>query len=153
MTSSRVQPQLPGRLDRAFIENASDVCRLSIDIRYDDIDTFGHVNNAASVIFLQEGRSALQRPKGFNSINGIKALVAGLTVEYAAEMYWPGTVEVRSGIAAIGSTSFSVAQTILQDGRTCIYGVTVMVFADADGPRPIPADYRTALEALKKSRD
>lgn len=151
MTSTRVQPQLPGRLDRAFIENASDVCRLSIDIRYDDIDTFGHVNNAASVIFLQEGRSALQRPKGFNSINGIKALVAGLTVEYAAEMYWPGTVEVRSGIAAIGTTSFSVAQTILQNGRSCIYAVTVMVFTDGNGPQPIPENFRARLQSMVRS--
>jgi len=151
MTSAEARHQLPGRLDRAYIETAADVCRLSIDLRYDDIDTFGHVNNAATVIFLQEGRSKLQRPMGFSLTNGIRTLVAGMTVEYAAEMLWPGTVELRSGVAAIGSSSFTVAQTIRQAGRTCIYGLTVMVFADADGPKPIPEDYRAALQDSMRS--
>ena len=41
---------------------------------------------------------------------GLRPVVAGLRIEFALELHYPGVVEVCTGIVSIGRTSFSVAQ-------------------------------------------
>lgn len=118
--------------------------------RFLDLDTQGHVNNASAVVILQEGRVKFNRAAGLPSVLGdLRAMVVGLSVEYAAEMYHPDPVEVHSGVLSVGRTSFVVGQILRQRGRTAVYAEFAMVMANAEGAAPLPDDCRVALEARR----
>lgn len=137
------------RLDRAMMDAAMFPSIEVIPTRYADLDEQRHVNNAAVVVLLQEGRvrfnQVMELHDGFG---GLRLMVAALGVEYAAELHHPEPVEIHSGIVRIGRTSFTIAQCIRQQCRTCVYGESVMVLADTNGPVAIPDHLRAVFDSL-----
>ena len=99
---------------------------------------------------LQEARAHFNRTAAglFEHLAGLRALVAGLTVEYAGEMHHPAPVEVRTGVLAIGRTSVTLGQIAFQKGNPRLYAEIVMVIADAGGPAVIPDPLRAIYERL-----
>jgi acyl-CoA thioester hydrolase len=137
------------RIDRARLEAARFPVVGDVPTRWHDLDNLGHVNNAAVAVILQEARSHFVHAGRVNEFRGeLRTLVAALTIEYVAEMHFPGAIEVSTGVLHIGRTSLVLGQVGRQGGRTTLYAETVMVMADADGPTPIPDDIRAVLEAL-----
>lgn len=138
------------RIDRGRLDAARFAVTAEIATRFDDLDVQGHVNNAAAVVILQEARVMLNRAAGLGELRGgLRTMVAGLTVEYAGELRYPVPVQVGCGIAAIGRTSFTIAQRASQEGHATLYAEAVMVLADAGGPVALPNALRAAFEALK----
>jgi acyl-CoA thioester hydrolase len=138
------------RIDRSRLEGARFPVIEEVPTRWGDLDMQGHVNNAAAVVILQEGRVKFNRAAKLPAALGdLRAMVVGLSVEYAAEMHHPEPAEVHTGILAIGRSSFTVGQIIRQRGRTTIYAESSMVMANAGGAAPIPDPLRSALEALR----
>jgi acyl-CoA thioester hydrolase len=136
------------RLDRARLDAADLRVVTQIPTRYDDLDSLGHVNNAAAAVILQEARVAFHAAVGFVSLpGGLHSIVAALSIEYAGEMHFPEPVEVRSGILQLGRTSYVIGQVAYQGGRPALYAESVMVLTDANGPAPIPDAMRAAYEA------
>ena len=75
-------------------------------------------------------------------------MVASVQVEFAGEMFWPGAVEVRTGLSAIGRTSFTIVQLALQKGEPRIYAQSVMVTLGEHGPEPLSDAMRAAYGAM-----
>jgi acyl-CoA thioester hydrolase len=137
------------RIDRSRLEGARFPQVEQVPTRWGDLDMQGHVNNAAATVILQEGRVRFNRAASLPSAVGdLRAMVVGLTVEYAAELHYPEPVEVQTGIVAIGRSSFTVGQIVRQAGRTAIYAESTMVMASASGAAPLPDAFRASLEAL-----
>ncbi|WP_162527117.1 acyl-CoA thioesterase [Sphingomonas solaris] len=137
------------RIDRQRLAAAPLPVVVEIPTRFDDLDTQGHVNNAAATVILQEGRVLFNRAAGLPAMMGrLRTMVASLTIEYVAEMHHPDPVEIGSGILAIGRTSFTIGQCARQNGTPAIFAQAVMVVADETGPVPIPDDLRAAFERL-----
>ncbi|WP_298690535.1 acyl-CoA thioesterase [uncultured Sphingomonas sp.] len=137
------------RLDRTMMDAATFPSVEIIPTRYADLDEQRHVNNAAVVVLLQEGRVRFNQNMGLRGgLGGLRLMVVALGVEYAAELHHPEPVELHSGIARIGRTSFTIAQRIRQHGRTGVYAESVMVLADANGPAEISDHLRGAFERL-----
>lgn len=137
------------RLDRAALEAATYPAVEVIATRYSDLDEQRHVNNSAVVVLLQEGRVRFNAGAGLRGgLDGLRLMVASLTVDYAAELHHPEPVELHSGIARIGRTSFVIAQRIRQRGLTAVYAESVMVVADAAGPAPIPEALRAGFDRV-----
>lgn len=138
------------RIDRSRLDGAHFPVVEQVPTRWADLDMQGHVNNAVTVVILQEGRVKFNRVAGLPSTLGdLRAMVVGISVEYAAEMYHPDIIEVHTGILAIGRTSFTVGQVMRQRGRTAVYAQSSMVMANALGAAPLPDEFRAALEALR----
>ena len=138
------------RLDRQRLDAAAFPVTTEIPTRYSDLDTQGHVNNAAATLILQEARGHFDRAAGVDDIRGeLKPIVASLFVEYAAEMHFPDPIEVATGVLQLGRTSLVLGQVARQRGRNTLYAETVLVMADADGPTPIPDDMRAAYERVR----
>lgn len=134
------------RLDRIRLDAATFPFGASIPTRYDDLDEQGHVNNAAAVVLLQEGRVRFSQSLGMRDLlPGLRMMVASTLVEYAAELRHPQPVELRCGIGRVGSTSFSIFQLARQDGRTSIYAESTLVIADEAGPVAIPDALRQRM--------
>lgn len=133
----------PGRIDRARLEAASFPSILMLPIRFEDLDVLRHVNNVSVIALLQEGRVHFSSEMALPPLgDGLRTVVGAMNVEYAGEMIFPGLVEVRSGILAIGRTSYTFAQMIRQNGQSTVYSYVTMVITDAAGPAAIPEDYR-----------
>ena len=136
-----------GRIDRRRLDAATLPVTFDVPTRFDDVDMQGHVNNAAAVVILQEARANFNVIAGLREhMEGLRMMVAALSVEYAGENYHPGLVTVSTGVLAMGRTSFTLGQVARQNGRSTLYAQAVMVLADANGPAPIPDILRTAYE-------
>ncbi len=139
-----------GRIDRARFDSATFPSVMELSIRFDDLDVLWHVNNVAIIALLQESRVHFNRELALPPLgHGQRTVVAAMNVEYASEMTYPGLVEIGSGIASIGRSSYTFAQRIRQNGQGAVYSQITMVVTDANGPSPIPHAFRHAIEKCR----
>lgn len=121
-------------------------------LRYGDTDRQGHVNNAVFTTLLETGRigvlEATDRPlqePGFNFV------IARLAVDYLAEIFWPGTVEIGTAVRTIGNSSVQLTQALFQNEKCVATAESVLVQVDPATHRPVPIStrMREALAALQ----
>lgn len=135
------------RLDRAWLAAATFPDVVTWPVRFTDMDILQHVNNAAAINMLQEARITFMRELAVASMHtaGLRSLVGSMTVEYAAELNYPGTVEIGTGVLRFGTSSYSLAQVLRQDGVPAVYSLITMVVSDGKGAAPIPDRLRAML--------
>ena len=140
-------PAASGRIDRARLETAQFPDVITLPLRFDDLDINWHVNNGSAVILLQEARVRFNTNLSLPKLgDGYRSMVVALNVEYANEINYPQNVEVSSGILRIGTSSFTFAQVIRQNGVACVYSTVTVVVTKEQGPVPLPEDWRAIHE-------
>lgn len=115
-------------------------------IRNADTDQFQHVNNAAIASYCEAGRMALFSAPGLReAIAGLNVVVVKLTILFERELFYPGTVQVGTGVTSIGNTSFQVAQGLYGfQGRFATSEATcVMMDRVEHRPTRVPEAVRT----------
>mgnify|MGYP006266671109 CR=1 FL=1 len=120
-------------------------------LRYADTDRQGHVNNAHFATFLETGRvEFLYDPDDPIIDDGAEFVVARMAVDFRGEIQWPGSVDIGTGIQAIGTSSVTVSQVIYQGDRCVAEAETVIVQLDtaSRSSRPLSDAARARLEAL-----
>ncbi len=122
-------------------------------LRYRDTDRQGHVNNAVFTTFLETGRVEIL----FKLIRPLAGpdssfMIVHLELDFLAEVNWPGTVEIGSRVAAIGSSSVRLQQGLFQNGVCVGTAETVMVLIDetARKSKPFPPTARAKLEEFMR---
>jgi acyl-CoA thioester hydrolase len=121
-------------------------------IRFGDLDPQGHVNNTVFATFFETGRVALLRARGNElSTPGATSVLARLDINFLKELHWPGTVEIGTGIAEIGRSSFTFLQAIFHEGACAATGRATMVMIDEGTrkARPLPPEIVARLESLR----
>lgn len=137
----------PARLDPSIYPLA-----VTVPSRFRDLDTLGHINNVAIGSFYEEGRAALNRaafPPETRHRHNMRMLIADVHIAYLAEAHYPGDVEVRAGVLAVGRSSYTIALALFQNNACVGTCETVLVNTDGEKTAPIPEDGRKALEALR----
>lgn len=99
-------------------------------LRYRDTDHNGHVNNAVFATMLETGRVEIFFADGAKG-NGLPSegctlVVVSLSINFLAEVLWPGDVEIGTRILKIGRSSVTIENGIFQNGRCCATGITVV---------------------------
>jgi acyl-CoA thioester hydrolase len=125
--------------------------RTSADIRYSDLDRQGHVNNAIFATFSEVGRVAfMYDPDKPLAVEGRSFVIARLLIDFRAELFWPGSVEIGTGVLKIGRSSFTLAQGIFNEGRLVATAEATIVMVDKDTRRstPLPAQTLDILQSL-----
>jgi acyl-CoA thioester hydrolase len=121
-------------------------------IRFGDLDPQGHVNNTVFATFFETGRVTLLRERD-NALNapGMTSVLAQLDISFLRELHWPGSVEIGTGIVAIGRSSFTFLQAIFHEGACAATGRATMVMIDAASrrARPLPQEIVARLEELR----
>jgi acyl-CoA thioester hydrolase len=120
-----------------------------VEIRWSDVDGYGHVNNAVYSTYLEECRDewldgALGDPEG--SWDFVLARVA---IDFRRELRLEDDeVLVRCALARIGTASVTTTETILAGGEVAAEAEAVLVARnrDRDGSRPLTEAERAALE-------
>lgn len=121
------------------------------NIRFNDLDPLGHLNNNAIGVMIESGRVDLLNPTGIKFRNtGETIVVANISTDFIAQGHFPAELQIVSAIQKIGGSSFTILGQVMR-GDVCLAKSTqVCVYFDMDKnkPCPIPADIREKLENL-----
>lgn len=118
-------------------------------IRYGDTDSQGHVNNAVFATFLETGRTELfLEVEVWKEEKPMFGLVSS-NINLMAEINWPGTVEIGTGIKKIGSSSITFTHGLYQNGKMVAMAETVTVQMDNKTRKSKPLSDESK-EVLKK---
>lgn len=109
-------------------------------LRYSDMDTQGHINNAVFTTLFETGRASLLGQPSIDAWNNqhYAYVLARLEVDYHAELLWPGVVHVGTGVKSIGRTSLVLAQALFKDDVCVATALNVMVQIGKASHRPEP---------------
>ncbi|MTH96834.1 thioesterase family protein [Roseibium sp. RKSG952] len=119
-------------------------------LRYRDLDSQGHVNNAVFTTFLEAGRIyMLFDGKEAIADKGASFVIARLELDYIAEIRWPGTVEIGSRVVKVGRSSITLEQSIFQNGVEAGFARTIIVQSDPAARKSKPLS-EGAVERLKR---
>ena len=115
-------------------------------VRWDDIDAFGHVNNAKYLTYIQEARFL------WSSIT--EMVVARAEVDYIEAMYEGGRFyDVNLWVEAIGNSSFTMGYEIVGDNAIVhakVKTVQVVVNMETMKSRPLKDSEREFLNKYLK---
>lgn len=137
-----------------------------VQMRWADIDGYGHVNNAAMLTLLEEARIATFWSAGVDGeqrkdtqVLGAGAgatshtLVARQEIEYLAPLVFTQVpVRVDLWVGRIGGASLDVCYEVFDGGGSvCAKAATAVVLVDAASgrPRKLTPEERAALELLQ----
>ena len=123
-----------------------------IEIRWRDVDAYGHVNNAVYLNYLEEARDAwVQGVLGAVSGSTWDFVLARVEIDFRAELTQDdGTVIVRCTLDRIGRSSVGTREEVCkQDGTISAEARSVVVPRDprTGRSRPLTDREREALEA------
>jgi acyl-CoA thioester hydrolase len=108
-------------------------------IRFSDHDRQNHVNNAVFATFFESGRVIILYGEEYGlSVPGASFVLAHLSIDFLAEMRWPGEVEVGTAIAGVGSASLRVEQALFVNGVCVATAENTLVRVDKNTHRPLP---------------
>lgn len=122
----------------------------TLEPAFSDTDALGHINNTRLPVWFEQARTELFRlftpdldPRQW------RLILARFDVEFRAELFYGQPVEIRTELARLGNSSFTVAQQAWQSGRLAAFGNAVMVHYDHREKRSLPLEgpLREALEA------
>ena len=126
--------------------------RVAEIIRFGDLDPQGHVNQATFLTYFESGRVAMFRNPDLSiGVPGITYVMVRMEVDYMKELRWPGQLEIGTGIAEFGRSSFKAAQVIFHDGVCAAKGVATLVCMDLKTRKatPLPVEAVARLSPWK----
>ena len=112
---------------------------IPIQMRFGDIDSYGHVNNARLLTLTEEARVRALGAWATTTASGdVQRVVRSMEVQYEAPVVYVGPeVTARVWILRIGRTSFTLRHELWQDGRRCVLCDAVFVQVDPAAGRPV----------------
>jgi acyl-CoA thioester hydrolase len=121
-------------------------------IRWGDMDAYGHVNNTVYFRYMEqarvewlEGQDVVVRPGGDGPV------IINTSCTFLLPMTYPGTVEVRTYVGALGRSSAQTYVEMRMEGDERLYaeGAAKVVWMDTRTGKsvPLPEHVRAAMEA------
>ncbi|AKU49216.1 acyl-CoA thioesterase [Xanthomonas arboricola] len=110
------------------------LARIPISVRWRDMDSMGHVNNAKYISYLEEARVRwMLGVEGVAMTDRIAPVVAATNVNYKRPLVWPNDILVELFVERLGSSSITIGHRILdQKDEGVLYsdGNVVVVWID-----------------------
>ena len=124
--------------------------RIPIQVRYNDLDAAGHVNNATYFSYFEIARVEAWRQLGRGEAPGYILASASAAYRSPAMLGDQLAVEITTGEVRTKAWTWRYRVIGTSDDRLVAEGETTQVFYDYDGRRPmdIPADLREKLAAM-----
>ena len=129
-----------------------------IEVRFRDLDVFGHVNNAVIFTFVETARLKylidvdIRSPQA--NFQGIAFILAHINFDFLKPIFYQQQVEIGTRVTEIGRSSVRLEHQIEADGEVVVTGHGVLVHYDyrADHSLPIPPDMRAKIEDFERKR-
>ena len=87
----------------------------NIQTRWKDMDSFGHINKAVYLTYIEDARTTLFKRWNLKSQNK-SIIVASLKIDYFTQIKHPSKLIIGSKISRIGNRSFDIQSAIFIDG-------------------------------------
>jgi len=127
-----------------------------IDVRFRDLDMFGHVNNAVILTYAETARVHYLveldiRPAQANW-QDVAFILAHISCDFRKPIFHGQQVEVGSRITKIGRTSLHIEHRIEVDGELAAEVINVLVYYDytANQSIPVSAEMRAKISAFEQ---
>jgi acyl-CoA thioester hydrolase len=107
--------------------------RISCELRFNDLDSLGHVNHTVYHALLEEIRFVLLRPPEELPADGWSFVLARVELDHLVEVRrFDGPVELVGRIERVGTKSVTLSHEIRKrDGTVAASGTSVLVAFDA----------------------
>jgi acyl-CoA thioester hydrolase len=120
----------------------------TVQVRYRDLDTLSHVNNAVYASYLEQARSEY-----FEGVTGVdirdgEMVIARLAIDYRAPVTAAdGAVTVGTSVVDLGGSSMTMDQRVVAgDTVAADASCTVVAVGPEGGSRELPGAWREAIE-------
>ena len=119
-------------------------------IRFADLDPLAHVNNIAFATYYESARVR------FFADNGVPVddkeifwMAVKISIEFKAQMNWPGHVDIGTTVVKMGRTSMTIGGGLFVDDKCTSTSECIMVCVDPATNRPtgIPESLRKKFMA------
>ena len=123
---------------------------IPISVRWRDMDSMGHVNNAKYISYLEEARVRwLLTVPGVSMNDRIAPVVAANNINYKRPLTWPNDVVVELYVDRLGSSSVTMGHRIVAATDSSVLysdGNVVVVWMDTHTGQsaPLPDAIRNA---------
>lgn len=100
-----------------------------IQIRFNDVDQMGHVNNAVIMEYLDLGKDSFFSSHGLSPTKSdFTVMVVHYDVDFKAQIHYHDSIHVETGIEKFGTKSLTVFQRIVNtdNGVVCVECRTIM---------------------------
>ncbi len=135
---------LPDSADRRLL------AKVPISVRWRDMDSMGHVNNAKFISYLEEARVRwMLTVPGVSMTDRIAPVVAANNINYKRPLTWPNDIVVELYVDRLGTSSVTIGHRIVdKDDDSLLYsdGNVVVVWMDTKTGKsaPLPDAIRDA---------
>lgn len=122
-----------------------------IDVRYRDLDTLAHVNNAVIVTYVEEGRTAYAEEVFEYDVAEYSFVVASLSVDFEHRVTLEDTVTATTSVSDLGTTSVTMPTELSVGDQPVASAETTLVFLGPESgePAPVPDPLRERVEAYE----
>ena len=106
--------------------------------RWKDIDSFGHVNNAVFLTYIEDAR--IMYFKRWNITEKKRSLiVASIKIDYLRQIEHPSTLIIGQKVCRIGNSSFDIQSAIFIDGlkKPAALSLVICVCYDYDNGKSV----------------
>jgi acyl-CoA thioester hydrolase len=124
--------------------------RTRIEVRFRDIDSFGHVNNAVIASYVEQARVRYLRDVvGVDPIGRMPLILGMLKIDYLSPVFLEDDVQVGSRVDWIGNTSIGMSHVLTAADRELARSSSVLVAYDYEQarPMPVPDEWRAVFAA------
>ncbi|HKP51906.1 MAG TPA: thioesterase family protein [Chloroflexia bacterium] len=131
-----------------------------VEVKFRDIDMFGHVNNAAYLTYIESARVAYYTAlTGLTDPREFGMTLASAKVDFLKPIFYGQAVRVYTRIGRVGNKSWTLEHEIrdAETGEVMAVGSTVNVHYDykSEQSLPLPAELVAKMEEFeaRKLRD
>jgi acyl-CoA thioester hydrolase len=125
--------------------------RTRVEVRFRDIDAFGHVNNAVVSTYLELARVRyLVDVLKVDPVGRMPLILAMIKIDYLSPIFFDDDVRVSSRVDWVGTSSIAMSHLMkAAEERDLARASSVLVAYDYAQARsmPVPPDWRQALAA------
>ena len=124
---------------------------LTVTPRFAETDALGHINNTVLPVWFEQGRhSIFSAVHPSMSVDDWPLILAKMSVDFVAQIFFGEDVVIRTGIEKIGNSSMVVKHEAWQREQLVARGDAIMVYFDyqTNQSATIPPDIRERLAPI-----
>jgi acyl-CoA thioester hydrolase len=113
-----------------------------IEVRYADLDSFHHVNNARYFTYMEQARASYFQLLGLwdgHDLDQLRIILAKAACDYRRPIAYGDSIRVGVATVRMGNKSFDIRHSIqLDTGEVCAEGDSTLVAYDYSRGRSVP---------------
>ena len=120
-------------------DNYTHVFTLNFDVRWGDMDAFGHVNNSRYLTYFEQIRIEWVRSLPLKNLGEpIGPIIVTADCTYLKAIEYPAELEIKLFIGEAGNSSFMTNHEICVNGELHAHGKVKIVWFDYEKGKSVP---------------